>query len=426
MKKGVIFLILLVVCVSFSYAKIVEVPTINPGESEETEPLRDASNVKRFVYAGNYIIASIEDSEIEYYHQGRMSNRLTTDSDGNLESEFKSLPFGQKVLNSGIDYPFTGKEEDESGLYYFGARYYDNNLGRFSSVDPMVGQAENLPYAYVTNNPMNLVDPTGMESWTMDSSNVFGAPGWVSESVPDEVFTSMQWEVGQQDSSVNFYKFGSGWGMTNSAGSWADYGNGELIKYSAMGIGVLSDMDLRRMAGEVGYLEELIHQAPAIAVSLVFSYFMLAGRGGPSYGKVPAESVRYNNRAAYNTVLNGERPVALLEEGGITYAPKAEVREMVLKLATERGAIGGYTKGWWFAVNEQGVRNGIPNQFFVVYGKGARAETLASELVELYSGDIPIRQGFLPGFNHARVGQILNYPDDEIASFLSSNNIIGQ
>jgi uncharacterized protein (TIGR02594 family) len=162
MKKGVIFLILLVVCVSFSYAKIVEVPTINPGESEETEPLRDASNVKRFVYAGNYIIASIEDSEIEYYHQGRMSNRLTTDSDGNLESEFKSLPFGQKVLNSGIDYPFTGKEEDESGLYYFGARYYDNNLGRFSSVDPMVGQAENLPYAYVTNNPMNLVDPTGM------------------------------------------------------------------------------------------------------------------------------------------------------------------------------------------------------------------------------------------------------------------------
>jgi RHS repeat-associated protein len=419
MKALVIFLILLIVSMPISYAKVFDVPEVK----DDPEPLREDSNVKKFIYAGSKVIDSIEDSEIKYYHQGRMSNRLITDINGNKENEFKSLPFGQKIENSGVDYPFTGKEEDESSLYYFGARYYDDNLGRFSGVDPIAGEHS---YAYVLNNPMNLVDPTGMESWTMDSSNVFGAPGWVSESVPDEVFTSMQWEVGQQDSSVNFYKFGSGWGMTNSAGSWADYGNGELIKYSAMGIGVLSDMDLRRMAGEVGYLEELIHQAPAIAVSLVFSYFMLAGRGGPSYGKVPAESVRYNNRAAYNTVLNGERPVALLEEGGITYAPKAEVREMVLKLATERGAIGGYTKGWWFAVNEQGVRNGIPNQFFVVYGKGARAETLASELVELYSGDIPIRQGFLPGFNHARVGQILNYPDDEIASFLSSNNIIGQ
>jgi len=53
---------------------------------------------------------------------------LTTDSSGNLDKEFKSLPFGQKVLNSGVDYAFTGKEEDESSLYYFGARYYDDNL----------------------------------------------------------------------------------------------------------------------------------------------------------------------------------------------------------------------------------------------------------------------------------------------------------
>jgi RHS repeat-associated protein len=158
MKKGVIFLIFLVVSMPIAYASVFEVPDVREGDVPA--PLREDSNVKKFVYAGNNIIASIEDSDINYYHQGRMSNRVTTDSSGDLGKEFKSLPFGQKIENSGVDYPFTGKEEDESGLYYFGARYYDDNLGRFSSVDPVAG---NHPYSYVSNNPMNLVDPDGME-----------------------------------------------------------------------------------------------------------------------------------------------------------------------------------------------------------------------------------------------------------------------
>ena len=123
------------------------------------------------MYAGNSIVAPIDDSNIKYYHRNRASNRLTTDSSGNLDKEFKSLPFGQKVLNSGVDYAFTGKEEDESSLYYFGARYYDDNLGRFTSVDPIAGEHS---YAYVLNNPMNLVDPSGMRSVTMEDVIRFG------------------------------------------------------------------------------------------------------------------------------------------------------------------------------------------------------------------------------------------------------------
>jgi len=56
-------------------------------------------------------------------------------------------------------FSFTGKELDEE-LYYFNARYYDPNLGRFTSVDPV---KDNLPYVYVNNNPMNFIDPTGMD-----------------------------------------------------------------------------------------------------------------------------------------------------------------------------------------------------------------------------------------------------------------------
>jgi len=140
-----------------SYAKVVDVPEVK----DDSGPLRDGSGVKKFIYAGSSIIASIEGSGVEYYHKDRLSNRIVTNENGEVTGEFLSLPFGQKVINSGVDYPFTGKGEDESSLYYFGARYYDDNLGRFGGVDPYAGQDGNLPYAYVANNPMNLVDPTG-------------------------------------------------------------------------------------------------------------------------------------------------------------------------------------------------------------------------------------------------------------------------
>ena len=57
---------------------------------------------------------------------------------------------------------FTGKEFDaDSNLYYYGARYYDPYIGRFTQRDP-IGDGINW-YAYVANNPLAFVDPTGLE-----------------------------------------------------------------------------------------------------------------------------------------------------------------------------------------------------------------------------------------------------------------------
>ncbi len=67
---------------------------------------------------------------------------------------------------------YTGKERDaESGLDYFGARYYASSMGRFMSpdpsalyfADPMNPQTLNL-YSYALNNPLKLTDPTGFEA----------------------------------------------------------------------------------------------------------------------------------------------------------------------------------------------------------------------------------------------------------------------
>jgi RHS repeat-associated protein len=59
---------------------------------------------------------------------------------------------------------FTGKQ-NIAGIeaYDFSARYYDPEIGRFYSIDPLWNPAES-PYAYCYNNPVNFIDPTGMTS----------------------------------------------------------------------------------------------------------------------------------------------------------------------------------------------------------------------------------------------------------------------
>jgi RHS repeat-associated protein len=76
--------------------------------------------------------------------------------------------FGAERLTSGTlptDIKFTGQRLDATGLYYYGARYYDAEIGRFISPDtivphPMNPQSLNR-YSYCLNNPLRYIDPTG-------------------------------------------------------------------------------------------------------------------------------------------------------------------------------------------------------------------------------------------------------------------------
>lgn len=72
-------------------------------------------------------------------------------------------PFGEPGSTTGTRFKYTGQAYVESlGLHYYKARFYSHSLGRFLQPDP-AGYADgpNL-YAYVGNNPINFVDPTGM------------------------------------------------------------------------------------------------------------------------------------------------------------------------------------------------------------------------------------------------------------------------
>lgn len=100
---------------------------------------------------------------------------LMVDGSGQAVAETAYYPYGLTRYEkdaSGVRYRFTGKELDESALYYYGARYYNPKIGRFLSVDPLLAEAIvdkltnsqyiNL-YSYVLNNPLKHVDPQGTQ-----------------------------------------------------------------------------------------------------------------------------------------------------------------------------------------------------------------------------------------------------------------------
>ena len=67
------------------------------------------------------------------------------------------------LLTANSTYTFSAKERDpETGLSYFGSRYYSSDLSVWLSVDPMASKYPSLsPYTYCANNPIKLVDPNG-------------------------------------------------------------------------------------------------------------------------------------------------------------------------------------------------------------------------------------------------------------------------
>jgi RHS repeat-associated protein len=103
------------------------------------------------------------------YHLGDHlgSSAVVMDGAGKLINREEFLPFGETSFGSfkWKRYRFTGKERDEeSGLYFHGARYYAPWLMRWTKPDSLEDSDEFNLYAYVRNNPINRIDPKGKES----------------------------------------------------------------------------------------------------------------------------------------------------------------------------------------------------------------------------------------------------------------------
>ena len=132
----------------------------------------DSDGTKRWLYSfGGSVVAQREkkmgqsgDGTVVYLHGDHLGSvSVVTDASKAIVSRTEYDPWGKPRTSSTGAKPttldFTGQRKDGTGLLYYGARYYDPQLGRFLRADTVRDGVN--PYAYVHNNPLNFTDPTG-------------------------------------------------------------------------------------------------------------------------------------------------------------------------------------------------------------------------------------------------------------------------
>ena len=105
--------------------------------------------------------------------------------DGEIVKQYDYTPFGAVLNSTDINRTkFIGKEKDKESNYAdHGVRKYDDEIGRFTSIDPLWEKYYSLtPYQYAGNNPVNIFDKTGFAKYYNNQGEVFADDGKPDEN----------------------------------------------------------------------------------------------------------------------------------------------------------------------------------------------------------------------------------------------------
>jgi RHS repeat-associated protein len=150
------------------------------------------------IYAGGQLVCTFDPTAtnvFQYYHPNHLtSTSIQTDQNGNVVQHYEYSAFGQsRFTQSATVFPVSRRYtsqvlDDETGLYYYNARYYDPQLARFISPDdriPDLGNPQSLNrFAYCLNNPVRFTDPDGNSAadafrsvWAFSGNFIIGSLG---------------------------------------------------------------------------------------------------------------------------------------------------------------------------------------------------------------------------------------------------------
>ena len=219
-----------------------------------TVPEGGLSRIKKHIFLGSTRICTVEGTvpegglspetwDYHYFHPDHIgSSNVITDGSGNVARIYEYTPYGltagePRDYTYNTDYRFTGKLFDtDTGLYYYGARYYDPELGRFIQPDTIVPYPDDPQsfnrYAYARNNPIRYVDPTG-HSWKEWIGHIIGAVAGI-------FITAIS--GGNAWLGLQTYSFWSGAINSAISGNWGGFAGGMAgsIVGGALGIGAAS------------------------------------------------------------------------------------------------------------------------------------------------------------------------------------------
>lgn len=210
----------------------------------------DGTTANRYVYAGDTLVATVEDAgspatyHVHVDHLG--GTNVTTDEAGAVEQVLDYYPFGSTRIEIGATNFDEGRKyigeffDDESDLSYLNARYYDGQIGKFVSQDPvflMIGSADQLKqaaqvdqnqllmdpqllnsYSYARNNPPTLKDPEGKIAFVPLLGYIYSAYSAAQIGIDsyDYINTNFRYAevISQKEKNLSAFKLGSDLVMT--------------------------------------------------------------------------------------------------------------------------------------------------------------------------------------------------------------------
>ena len=113
-----------------------------------------------------------------YYHPDHLGiSNYITNLDGEVVQHIEYVPFGEVFIEErnntwNTPYLFNAKEYDEeTGMYYYGARYYEPRISLWMSTDPLQEKDPNISsFCYTSNNPIKYIDPNGKSMREYDTN----------------------------------------------------------------------------------------------------------------------------------------------------------------------------------------------------------------------------------------------------------------
>jgi len=183
-------------------AEVWLLTSVDPGFEPDADLNYDEkiNNTDSDILSANWLSdAQLSEIHFYYHYDGLGSVIALSDSVGRVVEKYQYAVYGNpRILNQnnkqlteskyGNPYMFTGRRFDtETSLYYYRARYYSTEIGRFLQVDAIGYEDSMNLYIYVGNNPIVLVDPSGLcqESRTWDGTE------WLPWFSPEAVFREL-------------------------------------------------------------------------------------------------------------------------------------------------------------------------------------------------------------------------------------------
>ncbi|MBV6860060.1 wall-associated protein, partial [Xanthomonas campestris pv. zingibericola] len=197
-----------------------------------------------YVYLNGSLLATRNSGTIKFQHTDALGSPIAvTDTAGQVVERTDYQPYGTPIGKTVDGIGYTGHAMDgATGLTYMQQRYYDQDLGRFLSVDPVAADsvlAANFNrYWYANNNPYKFTDPDGRQS---AADRYYGAAvGYMLRNDPEKLRI---WMAGEAAATTEGSQAEQGAAMGQAVGEFVDAGDfsneaiaGALVKAAAAGV----------------------------------------------------------------------------------------------------------------------------------------------------------------------------------------------